>query len=175
MRILSTLTVATMVALLACSSAPQQDTGRPQSPKEAAALNAQLALAYLDEGKLAVARDQIERALAQDASNLSVQKSAALVYERLKDDEKTLKHYRAAQRLAPDDPDLLNNYGAYLCRKGQTAEGEALLLRAVNDPVYETPELGYTNLSVCLRSAGRAEEADKYRAQAEQIKAAKRP
>ena len=50
--------------------------------------------------------------------------TAALVYDRLGEDKKADEHYAAALRLKPDDPDMLNNYGVYLCRKDKPNEGK---------------------------------------------------
>ena len=109
-----------------------------------------------------MAREKIERALTQDPSNVSVQMTAALVYDRLGEDKKADEHYAAALRLKPDDPDMLNNYGVYLCRKGKPSEGEKLLLKAANDPVYKTPELALTNAGMCMRGVGKISEAESY-------------
>ncbi len=151
-----------LLALGACVSTPTEPGGGKKSPQEAATFNSQLAIEYLRKGDLAVAREKIERALSQDPSNVSVQMTAALVYDRLGEDKKADEHYAAALRLKPNDPDMLNNYGVYLCRKGKPNEGEKLLLKAANDPVYKTPELALTNAGMCMRGAGRMEEAESY-------------
>jgi type IV pilus assembly protein PilF len=151
-----------LLALGACVSTPTEPGGGKKSPTEAATFNSQLAIEYLRKGDLAVAREKIERALTQDPTNVSVQMTAALVYDRLGEDKKADEHYAAALRLKPDDPDMLNNYGVYLCRKGKPNEGEKLLLKAANDPVYKTPELALTNAGMCMRGVGKISEAESY-------------
>jgi type IV pilus assembly protein PilF len=151
-----------LLALGACTSTPTSPSGRPTSPPEAAKYNAQLAIEYMRKGDLAVAREKIDRALTQDPNSVSVQMTAGLLYDRLNDEKKADEHYAAALRLKPDDPEMQNNYGGYLCRRGKTAEGEKLLLKAANDPVYRTPEVAITNAGVCMRNAGRLDEADRY-------------
>ena len=151
-----------LLALGACVSTPTEPGGGKKSPTEAATFNSQLAIEYLRKGDLAVAREKIERALTQDPSNVAVQMTAALVYDRLGEDKKADEHYAAALRLKPDDPDMLNNYGVYLCRKGKPNEGEKLLLKAANDPVYKTPELALTNAGMCMRGVGKISEAESY-------------
>ncbi len=135
---------------------------RPQSPHDAAAYNAQLAVAYMRQGNLAAARDKVDRALSQDAQNASVQTTAGLIYDRLGEDKKAEGHYSTAMRLKPDDPDVVNNYGVYLCRKGRVKEGERLFLKAARNPVYRTPELAYSNAGLCLKNAGMADGARKH-------------
>jgi type IV pilus assembly protein PilF len=150
------------VALCACTSQPTEPGGRTSSPQEAATFNAQLAIEYMRKGDLAAAREKIERALSQDPSNVSVQLTAGLVYDRLGDDKKADERYAAALRLKPDDPEMQNNYGVYLCRKGKPEQGEKLLLKAANNAVYKTPEVAVTNAGMCMRGAGRLDEAERY-------------
>ena len=53
----------------------------------------QLAIEYMKLGKLANARDCIERALSEDSSNPNVQATAGLVYERLNETGKAERAY----------------------------------------------------------------------------------
>jgi type IV pilus assembly protein PilF len=62
-------------------------------------------------------------------------------------------------RIKPDDPEVLNNYGVYLCRKGQAKEGARLFIKAAGNPLYRTPEVAYNNAGLCMKSAGMAAEA----------------
>lgn len=151
-----------LLALGACTSTPTSPSGRPTSPQEAAKFNAQLAIEYMRKGDLAVAREKVDRALTQDPNNVEVQMTAGLLYDRLGDDKKAEEHYGAALRLKPDDPEMENNYGVYLCRKGKIAEGEKLLLKAANNPEYRTPEVPLTNAGMCMRGAGKLDEAERY-------------
>lgn len=145
-------------------------TDREASPREAANYNAQLAIAYMRQGNLAMAREKIDRALDQDSNNASVQTAAGLLYERLGDDRKAESHYAAAMRIKPDDPDVLNYYGVYLCRNNRANEGEKLFLKAARNPVYRTPEMAYNNAGLCMRNAGKLDEAEKHFQQALALK-----
>lgn len=152
--------------LAGCTTTEKKPDERPQSPRDAAAYNAQLGIAYLRKGNLAAARDKIERALKQDSQNATVRTTAGLIYERLGEDKKAETHYAAAMRLQPDDPEVLNNYGVYLCRKGRAREGERLFLKAARNLIYRSPELAYNNAGLCLRNAGQIEGAQKHFEQA---------
>jgi type IV pilus assembly protein PilF len=61
--------------------------------------------------------------------------------------------------LAPQDPDMINNYAVYLCQNGRTDEGVKKFMEAAGNALYRTPEAAYTNAGVCLRAAKRDEEA----------------
>lgn len=143
---------------------------RESSPHEAATYNAQLAIAYMRQGNLAMAQEKIDRALNQDANNASVQTAAGLLYERLGDDRKAESHYAAAMRIKPDASDVLNYYGVFLCRNGRAKDGEKLILKAAHNPVYRTPEMAYTNAGLCMRNAGKLDEAEKHFQQALALK-----
>lgn len=152
------------LAFGACAETPQDDSRPqwPQSPKDAAGYNLQLGMAYLQKGNLALAREKIERALAQDSTNPDVHRAAALLYDRLGEPNRADRHYAAVLRLKPRDPEALNNYGVFLCRRGKTDEGERLILQAARDPVFRTPETAFTNAGLCLRGAKRYEEATRH-------------
>jgi type IV pilus assembly protein PilF len=138
----------------------------PTAPSEAsnvtaARLNAQLAVAYLRQGELAVAQEKIDKALGQNAHDASVQMSAGLVYERLQQPDKADRFYAAALHLEPHNPDMQNMYAVFQCRRGHYAESLKLFEQAAKNPTYTTPEVAYANEGVCARGAKdlpRAEE-----------------
>jgi type IV pilus assembly protein PilF len=117
-------------------------------------------MAYLQRGDLAVAKEKLERAEKQNPRDPNVHSALALLYERLGKPEQVDAHYRTAARLAPQNPDILNNYAVFLCKNGRTEEGVKRFLEAARNPLYRTPEAAYTNVGVCLRKANRLDEAD---------------
>jgi len=87
---------------------------------------------------------------------------AGLLYEQLRDPKKAEQHYRRALRLEPDNPQVQNALGAFLCRNGEAAKGEEMFLTAAVNPLYRTPEVAYTNAGVCARQAGHLERAEEH-------------
>jgi type IV pilus assembly protein PilF len=174
-RQFTVLALASLLAAAGCtttttSSSKNTSGDRPQSPHEAAAYNTQLAIAYLKEGKLAVAQEKIDRALSQDGQNATVRTTAGLIYDRLGDEKKAEGYFSSAMRISPDDPEVLNNYGVYLCRNGRAKDGERLFVKAARNPLYRTPEVAYNNAGLCMKSAGMPEEAQKHFEQALALK-----
>ena len=156
-----------VLAVAACSSGGgQQRTGN----ERAASYNAQLGMAYLHQGDLALAKEKLERALAQNPRDPSVHSALALLFESLGNPAKADAEFRTALQLAPRDPDVLNNYAVYLCRSGRTDEGVRHFEEAAHNALYRTPEAAYTNAGVCLRAAKRDEEARKNFRQALQLR-----
>jgi type IV pilus assembly protein PilF len=154
-------------AVLLPIAARAQDT--QENKEQAAAINTELAIAYMREENLAAARDKIEKALAQHANTARTQMVAGFVYDRLGDKRKAKHHYDQAVKLAKGDPDVMNNAGAYFCRIGQYKRGEQLLLQAAGSALYRTPDVAYGNAGRCARSDGRPKDAEQYFRQALKI------
>ena len=162
------LLVLTLVSLLSagCVSTTTDSKASPgdreENPQDAAAYNTQLAIAYLKQGNLAAAREKIDRALSQDSQNAKVRTTAGLIYDRLGEEKKAEGYLSSAVRLAPDDPEVLNNYGVYLCRNGKPKEGSRQFIKAAGNPLYRTPEIAYNNAGLCMKKAGMTAEAQQY-------------
>ena len=139
---------------LTATAAGAAPTAPTESPNvKAASLNAQLAVAYLKLNEIATAKDKIDKALTQNPRDPAVQVSAGLVYERLGDFGKADHFFAEALNLDPHNPDMINNYAVFLCRRGHYDKGEKLLEQVARNPAYATPEVAYTNAGVCARSA----------------------
>jgi type IV pilus assembly protein PilF len=70
-------------------------------------------------------------------------------------------HYRRAAELAPKDPGVINNYGAWLCTNGRAAESLVWFDRALDDPNYGTPASALANAGGCALQAGQYERAER--------------
>jgi type IV pilus assembly protein PilF len=151
-------TLGALLAALVAGCVASGNTGT-KSNGNAAAINLQLGIAYLKQGDLATAKEKLERARMQDPSNAQIRSALALLYERLGNDADADEQYRSAQKLAPDDPDVLNNYAIYLCRRGRVDEGVRRFEQAAKNRLYRTPWSAYTNAGVCLHNAKRDAEA----------------
>jgi len=140
------------------------------SDSNAAAYNLQLGFSYLQQGNLVVAKDKLERALAQNPRSPTVHSALGMLYERLNDPKRADSEHKRALALSPKDPEILNNYAVYLCRNGRTDEGVRRFEQAATNPLYRTPWAAYTNAGVCLRAAQRNAEAEARFARALQIR-----
>lgn len=152
-----------VLPLAACVSNSQRP---PTSAHEAADANMKLGVAYMQQGNLALAKDKLERAEKQNSRNPELQTSLAYLYERLSMPEKAEAHYEAALRLDPANSQTSNNYAVYLCNHGKVDQALKRFEVAARDPLYSTPWAAWANAGVCLRSAKRGLEANKYLEQA---------
>jgi type IV pilus assembly protein PilF len=160
------LAVASVVAAGCVSSGGAADVKESTRAETAAAYNLQLGVAYLQQDKLALAREKLDRAVKQNPRDPKVHNARALLAEKLNDLDDADRYYRNAVRLAADDPDISNNYAVFLCRTGRIDEGVKRFVGVAKNKLYRSPEGAYTNAGVCLRGAQRFDEASEYFARA---------
>jgi len=163
MKISTALIAVLLAALLGgCVSADGKRPVKEENADETAAkYNIQLGTAYLQQGNYAVAREKLERSLKQNPRDPDVHTSLGLLYDRTSEPKLADKHYREALRLAPENPDIINNYAIYLCKSGRVDEGVERFSTVAASKYYRTPEVALTNAGVCLRGAKRLDEAQR--------------
>ena len=159
MRTSKIVILISVIALLqACVAAKPEKTQN----EKASAVNVQLGIGYLQQNKLELANEKLDKALRQDPQSASAHNAYAILQDRLLQTEKAEYHYRQATTLDPQDSQAANNYGAFLCRNGREVEAEKYFLRAVENPLYKTPEFAYTNAAICLLEVDQREKAKDY-------------
>lgn len=151
--------VAAVLALAGCVSTSDAPV---TNLKEAARANVQLGVAYMQQNDLARAKEKLDRAEQQDPRNVEMHTAKAFLNERLNRPAEADRHYRAAQRLAPDSAEVANNYAVFLCRNGKPEQAISLFETAAKDVLYRTPWAALTNAAVCLRSNKRGADAVPY-------------
>jgi type IV pilus assembly protein PilF len=146
--------------LLGCVTSDGSKPRKQEDPTLAAAkYNIQLGTAYLQQENYPLAREKLERSLKQNPRDPDVHTSLGLLYDRVGEAKLADKHFREALRLAPDKPDISNNYAIYLCKNGRVDEGVERFAAVAVNKYYRTPEVALTNAGVCLRGAKRLDEA----------------
>jgi type IV pilus assembly protein PilF len=158
-RATTALAVLASLTLGGCASSGSSAPVHMANQREAAADNTQLGIQYMNQGDLNLAKMKLDRALAEDPSNANVHSARAMLFERMRQPAKADEEFRTALKLAPHDPDVINNYAVYLCQNGRTDEGVKRFLEAAHNALYRTPQAAYTNAGVCLRAARRDDEA----------------
>ena len=156
-RFLLPLALLTL-ALTACVSV----NPRQSQNEKASAVNVQLGIGYLQQNNLELASEKLNKALQQDPDSAPAHNAYAILQERLLQLDKAGFHYQRATELDPKDSQAANNYGAFLCRNGRELDSEKYFLRALENPLYKTPEFAYTNAAICLLKVERNERAKDY-------------
>lgn len=151
------LSIAMLTA--ACSSGPKKpDT----DVRKAAETNAALGRQYMDRGQYEIALDKLKRAVAFDDTYAPAHTLLGVLYEKIDRPEPAEREFRLAVRHDPEDGDVNNNLGAFLCRNGKPDEAEPYFRTAVNDPFYTTPEIALANAGSCSLQTGDLDKAEKY-------------
>ena len=159
MRIDRLIILAMVLGLLqACVTV---DAG-PTKDEKASNINTELGLGYLQQNNLELANEKLLKALKQNPKNVKANYVYAVLQDRLKQDEVAEYHYKKATNLDPKNSEAANNFGAFLCRKDREKESEKYFLRALDNPLYKTPEYAYTNAAVCLLRIEQVEDAKEY-------------
>lgn len=147
-------------AALAGCMGNSKTLGKPDNER-AAEINLEIGTDALRKGNLVLAKEKIDKAIEQNPRNAKAQTTAGMLYERLGESAKAETYFSKGLALDPKNPELQNNYGAFLCQKGKHERGEKLMIDAATNPLYRTPEVAYLNAANCARNGGdlkRAEE-----------------
>jgi len=128
--------------------------------KDAAELNTQLAIGYIQREQYKPARDKLDKAIEQNPDYLPAYKTLAYLYALLGQTEKAEEKYQEALDLIPDDADLSNSYGAFLCTQGKYDEAQERLRVAYSDPFYESLYLAESNAGSCYIKQGEYKKAE---------------
>lgn len=131
-------------------------------PRNRARIHTELAAMYFQAGSYAVALDELQIALNADSSYYQAYSIRGLVRTALKENDKAESDFRRALDMAPNDPEVNNNYGWYLCETGKERQSIAYFLNALKSPLYETPDRAYTNAGSCALKAGDLDGAQNY-------------
>ena len=163
------LLAASIGLLGGCQSGPESVVKKddPATQRDdAARVHTELGQKYLQQGKLELALEKLNKALEFNQDYVDAHTVIAVLYESINDLPKAEEHYRRAAQLKPKGGAENNNYGRFLCTQGHYDEAQQYFTRALSDPFYQTPALALGNSGACLTKAGKTEEAEKVLRQA---------
>lgn len=153
-----------VVMILLCGLLQACVTVDPAKGKneKASAVNVQLGIGYLQQNKLELASEKLTKALRQDPKSAAAHNAYAILQDRLQQMDKAEYHYKKATSLDRENSQANNNYGVFLCRNGRELESEKYFLRALDNPLYSTPEYAYTSAAICLLKVDQRDKAREY-------------
>lgn len=132
--------------------------------QQSAKIHTELAAEYYHRGQLGIAIDEITEALQADASYAPAHNVLGLVYMALHDNDMAHKNFKQALTLTPNDPEVHNNYGWFLCQRMPQQMDKAMdhFLVAIRDRMYSTPERSFANAGACEIKRGDYDAAAEY-------------
>ena len=132
------------------------------TPQRAAQTEIALAEQYIESSQYDVALDRLQRAVKLDPDSADAYTVLGLLYEHINRPAQADASYAKSVKIAPDKGEILNNYGAWLCRSGHMVEADEWFRKAVADPFYKTPAAALGNASACALKAGKPGLAEGY-------------
>jgi len=150
----------------ASASLPGARLPLPGSPDESeerrrARIRLELAASYYQQGNFTVALDELRQAIEIDPNYAPVYGVLGLVYRDLGERDRAEDAFQHGLRLSPNDADLNNSYGWFLCQTGRERASLDRFAKALNDPLYRTPAKPLHNAGICALRIGDEETAER--------------
>lgn len=160
-----------VLVLTSCGSNPSKPSYQDKDvqkvdPSSREMLNVRMGVAYFERGDYDTALEKLKRALAYNPKLAIAHSAIATVYQSMNATIDADRHYQLSVKYAPTDPTILNNYGTYLCQKGEYTKAVSYYEKTISNPFYKTPETAHENAGVCLMQGNQHEKAETHFRQA---------
>jgi type IV pilus assembly protein PilF len=154
-----------LVVLAGCSAQTTVETkqvteGSLADARRRAEVHTALAGEYYARGNYTVALSETRLAIKDDPGYFPAYNMQGLVYMELREDAPARESFDSALRISPNNPEVLNNFGWFLCVRGDGERGLPMMQKAASDNMYQSPEKAYLSAGLCLRRMGRNAEAE---------------
>lgn len=150
-----------MASLLGCASSAERKAEQGRKDKRAET-HVLLGANYMQRGQLDVAKEELEKALAESPDNSQANNIMAVLQWRLKNDDEAERLFRKSLNSDPQNSSAHHNYGAYLCEHGKFDEGVRHFDIAAKDQMYPYAAEVYLNAGVCLMKKPAPKAAEAY-------------
>jgi len=138
-------------------------------PQRRSRIRLELGTALYQQGSYAQALEEVRSAVTIDPNLAQAWGLLGLIQMDLGDRAKAQESFARALTLAPDDSELRNNYGWFLCQTGRQREAIPEFMAALRDPLYATPARPLHNAGICSLRSGDPVAAEAYFQRAFQI------
>ena len=154
-----------LLAVSATSAHAKQETRQETTPgklSDTGRVNLGLAYSYFEAGNIVTAFDRIMIAAASDPQSPEVQALLGMIEDRRGNQALATDAYNRALSLAPDNGNVLNAYGAWLCEHGSTTQADIYFQKALLDSASRTPRNALVNAGRCAFKANEHAKAEQY-------------
>ncbi|WP_338847648.1 type IV pilus biogenesis/stability protein PilW [Massilia sp. W12] len=122
----------------------------------------QLAVSYYGQQQWEIALDEVKQALQSWPEFADAYGLRGLIYMEMGENALADENFQRALKLAPNNPDLSNNYGWFLCRSGRGADGLKYFDAALKMRNYSSPEKALNNAGSCSLTLRQYDQAEQY-------------
>ncbi|MCQ9052701.1 type IV pilus biogenesis/stability protein PilW [Vibrio diabolicus] len=164
---LGALLLISQLALVGCVTV--KEDGSPvvkADPVAMAESRIALGLGYLEGGNMIRAHDNLQQALTHAPQYYRAQLSMAHYYETVGEDAKAEQMYKRSLRQHTKNGNVLNNYGTFLCKRGDFEKADQMFNRAIEQPYYYLIPASYENAAFCALKSQDKDKAKYYFARA---------
>lgn len=129
---------------------------------ERAQIHTELAAGYFERAQYSIALDEAHTALDSDKNYAAAYDILGLIYMALNEIAPAQENFDHALALAPNEPEIHNNYGWFLCSQKRYDEAMKQFNTAIANPLYTKPQNSLTNAGLCEINAGHTLIAEGY-------------
>lgn len=164
----SKILTACFVFFLAGCTASQVNPEFNRSEALKARVN--LALAYLEQKDYPKAKENIDKAITHDGNDYLPYSVLAYYYQQTGDISHSQEAYKKALKLSQNSPDVLNNYGTFLCKQGQFTQAYQQFEQAIqSQQAYYHQADTLENIILCAKSEPNSQKFNEAFAQLEKL------
>ncbi|MFZ6686168.1 type IV pilus biogenesis/stability protein PilW [Undibacterium sp. SXout11W] len=132
-----------------------------QDAQKRASIRMQLAISYYQQGQYKIALDEVKHALAIYPELVDAYSVRALIFMDTGEKKLAEDNFLYALKLAPDNLDIVNNYGWFLCQNKREKQGLAYLDKVLQSRAYASSK-AYNAAGMCSLNVGDNTAAEKY-------------
>ncbi|RJX72899.1 type IV pilus biogenesis/stability protein PilW [Vibrio sinensis] len=153
-----------ILSLTACvtSKTTSEHSLPPADPITQAQARIALGVGYLEQNKLAKARENFEKAYFHAPHYYPSQLALAHYFESVSEYSSAEQLYKKSLRDHPHNGNIMNNYGTFLCKQGKYEQADTLFNKAVEQSDYYSVSSSYENAAFCSLKAGNTQSAIQY-------------
>ena len=126
-----------------------------------ASVRLELAGAYFGRGQMTTALDEVKKSIASNPNVAAAFNLRGLIYGNLGDHALAEESFRRAMQLDPQDADVRQNFGWYLCQQDRYAEADAQFSAALAVPRYADSARTLLTQGVCQARGGKTDAAER--------------
>ena len=127
-----------------------------------ASIRMQLAIGYYQQGQYKVALEEIRQAILISPDLIDAYAVRALIFMDMGEKQLAEDNFLYALKLAPNNSDVSNNYGWFLCQNGREKQGLSYFEKVLKDPVYQSPSKVLNNAGLCSLRLKDVAAAERY-------------
>ncbi len=145
------------------STATVRETGSEGFDRQkAASTRLSLGLRYLAQGDYDKAKFNLDKAYKHYPEGENVLRGFAWYYEKVSEAALAEQYYEQAMKINNRNPALLNQYGVFLCRRGQLDQSLELFNTSAKILSNKDVSGTYENAATCSLKAGNIDKAEKF-------------